>query len=337
MNAATTIQKLAERALAKDGELPLALLLELLAPVVELRRLAQKFGVTPKGGFRIDKAPAHVLAKLLAERRERAQLEELVALLLPPADAREADDGADVARLGELQQLLQLREAEANRMRGELERARESTARARERETALEQRLAASAEELRRAQRESERRAGAALPIEAPDARVDKQLRSRLHELESERDGLAAADEALRRQLASDRSRLRELEAEVQELEALVPRSRRRKKKPLPPPPPDERRFLLPRFTPSFYKSLEGKERRSIERAVQAVLLFCTEGHSYPGLEVKQIGGQDTWSLRASLALRVYFRQLPGAGEIELLELGDREDQNTTLRRLKDR
>ncbi len=66
------------------------------------------------------------------------------------------------------------------------------------------------------------------------------------------------------------------------------------------------------------------------------MLVFCTEGHAYPGLEVKQLGGQDTWSLRASLGLRVYFRPLAD-GEIELLELGDREDQHTTLRRLKER
>ncbi|MCK5945323.1 MAG: hypothetical protein KAI24_25260, partial [Planctomycetes bacterium] len=87
---------------------------------------------------------------------------------------------------------------------------------------------------------------------------------------------------------------------------------------------------------PSFYKSLEGKERRSVERALHAILLFCTEGHGYPGLEVKPMGGQDTWSLRASLGLRVYFRPRPD-GDIDVLELGDREDQNTTLRRLKER
>ena len=87
---------------------------------------------------------------------------------------------------------------------------------------------------------------------------------------------------------------------------------------------------------PSFYKSLVGKERKSVERAFQAILLFCTEGHAYPGLEVKQLGGQDTWSLRASLGLRVYFTQRPD-GDIELLELADREDQHTTLRRLKER
>jgi hypothetical protein len=66
------------------------------------------------------------------------------------------------------------------------------------------------------------------------------------------------------------------------------------------------------------------------------VLLFCTEGHAYPGLDVKQLGGQDTWSLRASLGLRVYFRQRDD-GDVEFVEVADREEQNTTLRRLKER
>ena len=85
-----------------------------------------------------------------------------------------------------------------------------------------------------------------------------------------------------------------------------------------------------------FYKSLEGKERRSIERGVQAVLLFCTEGPSYPGLEVKQIEGQEIWSLRASLKLRVYFELLEERC-VEFVAVADREDQHTTLRRLKER
>jgi hypothetical protein len=64
--------------------------------------------------------------------------------------------------------------------------------------------------------------------------------------------------------------------------------------------------------------------------------MFCTEGYAYPGLEVKQLGGQDMWSMRASLGLRIYFRPI-GERDIEVLELGDREDQNTTLRRLKEK
>jgi len=129
---------------------------------------------------------------------------------------------------------------------------------------------------------------------------------------------------------------MRELEEENAELEQLLPKGRRRKKAPEPPPPAPDRRFRLPYFAQSFYRSLDGKDRRSVERAVEAVLLFCTEGHAYPGLEVKQLGGQDTWSLRASLGLRVYFRQRDD-GDVEILEVADREEQNTTLRRLKER
>ena len=40
--------------------------------------------------------------------------------------------------------------------------------------------------------------------------------------------------------------------------------------------------------------------------------------------------------MRASLGLRIYFRPI-GEGDIEVIELGDREDQNTTLRRLKEK
>ncbi|MCA8949420.1 MAG: hypothetical protein KDE27_07945, partial [Planctomycetes bacterium] len=191
--------------------------------------------------------------------------------------------------------------------------------------------------ELVRERREREAAGRAREPVAADRAAEVRGLERRVRELEGEREGFLAADEALRRQLARNQSRLREIEGQNAELEALIPASRRRKRKPLPPPPPEEpRRVLVPRFLPSFYKSLDGKERKAVERAVQAILLFCTEGHSYPGLEVKQLGGQDMWSLRASLGLRVYFRPLPD-GDIEILELGDREEQNTTLRRLKDK
>lgn len=337
-DAAVALKKLGERVLAKNGEVPLALLLELSVPVRRLRELAREFGLTPKGGFRIDKASAHVLAPLLAELREPERLDQVLRLLLPATPtatetaASDASAAEALAAASEHKQLLALRDAEVARLRDELERAREVTARGNERASELARRLQQGEQELARSRGER-----AARTDRAPTpARDDKELQRRVHDLENEREGFVAADAALRRQLAHNQSRLRELEQTVQELEALLPKGRRRRK-PLPPePPPPDRRFLLPRFTAAFYKSLEGKEHRAVERAVQAVLLFCTEGHGYPGLEVKQLGGQDTWSLRASLGLRVYFRPI-GDGEIELLELGDREDQNTTLRRLKER
>ncbi|MBL8723777.1 MAG: hypothetical protein JNK49_07005 [Planctomycetes bacterium] len=320
-------RKLTERVLAGAGQLPLASLLEWLVPVAALRGLARRFGLTPKGGFRLEKAPAHVLAPLLAELRDPEQLDAVFALLVPEAPANPPAPVAAEAP-AETLALLALREAELARTHADLAAAREAAQRAREREADLARRLAAAEEDLARG-------AQGARPM--PVLRAEPEtaaLAHRLHELEAERDGWQAADAALRRQLAHNQSRMRELEQQAAELEALLPKGRRRR--PPPPEPEPDRRFRVPYFEPSFYKSLVGKERKAVERAVQAVLLFCTEGHAYPGLEVKQLGGQDTWSLRASLGLRVYFRQRDD-GDIEVLEIADREDQHTTLRRLKER
>jgi len=336
--AAVTLKRLTEQVLKAGGDVPLTLLLECLPEVEDLRGLAQKLGLSPKGGFRVERAPAKVLAPILAEQRDAKSLHEVLELLLPKAPTTESADvdaqRASDKEVGELQALLALRDAEAARLREEIERAREGQNRACASEAELGRQLSETQEQLARARREVQEASDR--PNEPPTARDDRELAHRLHELEAEREGLLAAEEALRRQLARDHSRARELEEEVAELESLIPASRRRKKKPMPPEPESERRVLVPHFLPSFYKSLEGKERRSVERAVQAILLFCTEGPSYPGLETKQIGGQDTWSMRASLGLRIYFRPI-GEGDIEVIELGDREDQNTTLRRLKEK
>jgi hypothetical protein len=328
------LHKLAERILAKGADVPLAMLLEFAVSVKKLRALARKLGLSPKGGYRIERAPAHVLAPLLAEQREAESLEQVLALLLPAPDAKAERPQSPQAPSAEMTALLSLREAEVARLRAEVERMRESMSRSRERESDLQRRLELSERDvlvLRQQIGRLER-----VPDRAvPDPRGQRALQQQLHDLEGEREGLIAADEALRRQLAHTRTRVRELERVVTEFEAILPKGRRRKRPP-PEPPEPERTFRLPWFTASFYKSLEGKERRSIERAVHAILLFCTEGHAYPGLEVKLLGGQDTWSLRASLGLRVYFRSRDD-GDIEVLELADREEQHTTLRRLKER
>lgn len=336
--AAVTLKRLTEQVLKNNGDVSLQLLLECLSDVADLRALAQQFGLSPKGGFRVEKAPAKVLAPLLAEQRDAKNLKDVLATLLVRPSQEDAADTEGLARLEEqvkeAQALLSLRDTEVARLRDEIERSREGQTKAREREVEIERQLAQAQEDLARARRSlhDAQHQKAAVPA----SRDDRDLEHRLHEMEAERESLLAAEQALRRQLARDHSRTRELEDEVAELESLIPASRRRKKKPMAPLPEAERRILVPHFLPSFYKSLENKDRRSIERAVQAVLLFCTEGHAYPGLEVKQMGGQDTWSMRASLGLRIYFRPI-GDGDIELLELADREDQDTTLRRLKER
>lgn len=328
------VRRLADEVL-RGRSLPLELLLEVLIPVRRLRALARQFGVSPKGGFRLDRAPARVLAPLLARLEDPAQLDEVLAELLQGRDADGAASGGAKAapEPAEPQPIVQLREQELQRARDELERARQAAARALEREAALRRELEQRDEEVQRLRAELQRPRPSA-PAPGGSGRDDSALLARLRDLEHEIEAREAADAALRRQLAVERSRLRAAEEENAELSRLVPPGRRRRKQ--EPPPPPERRVVLPYFAPSFYRSLDGKDRRSVERAMLAILLFCTEGHSYPGLEVKQLGGQDTWSLRASLGLRVYFR--PRAdGDVEFLELADREDQHTTLRRLKDR
>jgi hypothetical protein len=320
------------------------MLLETLVPVRRLRDLARRLGLSPKGGFRLEKAPARVLAPALAELREPDALDEVLQALgnavrgddeSEPEGAPAVAPAAGDATVAPAESAVErLKHQELARLRAELERAREGALRASERESELRQRLQAAEEQQRRAAAEAER---LRQPRTAPGAggEPDRDLQRRVHHLEQEVSAREDADAALRRQLAADRSRMHELEEEVAELEQLLPKGRRRKKTPEPPPAPD-RRFRLPYFAPSFYRSLDGKDRKSVERAVEAVLLFCTEGHAYPGLEVKQLGGQDTWSLRAALGLRVYFRQRDD-GDVEILELADREEQNTTLRRLKER
>ena len=336
--ASLKLKRLREKVLSGNGQLSLSDLLEQLVPLDRLRAFATEFGVTPKGGFRIERAPATVLAAKLAEERDPARLDKLVHALATPLEpsAQPAPPEPSSSRdLNEARALLSLKAQEVQRLRDDLERARKGLARAQDRERSLERQLSAANEAATRAQRlvvEAQN----VQPPAAQDGKQDKDLTRRVRELEAECASLQTADEAMRRQLASERSRMRELEEELAELDALIPASRRRKKNPLPPALPAERRFVVPYLQSSFYKSLIGKERRSIEQAWHALLLFCTEGHGYPGLEVKSMGGQDTWSLRASLGLRVYFRPRPD-GDVDVLELGDREDQPTTLRRLKDK
>jgi len=331
------VRKLTERALKERGALPLSLLLEVLVPLARLRAVAAEIEASPKG-FRIEKAPANALAVAMAETKEPDALDKAIALLLEPrAETRAEPEAKAPAGKDTEPSQAQARflEQEAKRLQGELERARESLQRAAERESELRRQGAADRDELSRARVECARLRELVSAAKPALPTTDRDLARRLHDLELDLESRIEADEAVRRQLASDRSRLRELEAEVEELTALLPKGRKRKAPPQPPPEP-EHRLQVPWFQPSFYKSLVGKDRRSVERAIQAVLLFCTEGHAYPGLEVKQLGGQDTWSMRASLGLRVYFRHRPDGG-IDVLELADREDQHTTLRRLKER
>ncbi|MBL8751978.1 MAG: hypothetical protein JNK15_01650, partial [Planctomycetes bacterium] len=201
-DGSVALKKLAERVLGKGADLPLALLLELLAPVRQMRELAAEFGLSPKGGFRLEKAPAHVLAPMLAELRDGKQLDRVLRLLLPPARApgKAATEHEPDPALAEATALAELRGADLARARDELERARETAARARERESDLLRRLELAEQETAMVRRAAAPRPSAAAPGKATTGLGDdKELQVRVHELESEREGLLDTHEALRR------------------------------------------------------------------------------------------------------------------------------------------
>ncbi|MHC5065936.1 MAG: hypothetical protein ACYTG5_18400 [Planctomycetota bacterium] len=312
------------------GRIRLSTLLVSMVKLDQLRSLAKSNGISPKG-YRVEKASADMLSDLLAESEDPEVLREACALVLAESStskrtaAPEPRTEVDVRRH---------REREVKDLRAELQRYREQLARAREREADWNRRLSLEEEKVAKLRSQiaglsQEQRSEREVSI-APD-----QSR-RIRDLELDLEALGEAEAALRRLLALRAARIRELEGSIAELEPLVPKGRRRKAKPAAPAPVLSEHFRLPRFPASFYKSLEGKDRRSLEKAMHAVLIFCVEGPTYPGLEVKQLEGMDIWSLRASLKLRVFF-QLRGDGDVDFLALADREDQHTTLRRLKDR
>lgn len=326
-----SVQALTREVLRDDGRITLARLVQELVPIDALRALARHHGLAPKG-YRVDRAPASRLASLLADPKRPDVVEELVELLIGNDPTPEA--GADQKQLEDLEARLRLRDGELARVKSDLARCRSQAARQREREAdlvarleAAELRVAAARAEVEAARREGENR------NKTPAGR-DRQVR-RIHELERAVEAFTTAEEGLRRMVALRQARIRELEEQVVDLQQRVPKGRKSPKEKVEAPRLAAH-FRVPHFTVSFYKSLEGKERRHVEQAIQAALVFCTEGPAYPGLEVKQIEGQELWSLRASLKLRVYFL-FRDDGAVEFVAVADREDQHTMLRRLKER
>lgn len=323
------IAQMVADALEDRGRINLATLLLALADVEKLRAIAKQHGLSPKG-YRVERAPDHLLASLFAESKDAEILAEVCELVLM---SRQTTKASAPIKAVESAAARRHREQELDEIRAELQRSREQLARVRGKESSWNQRL--QIEEEKAARLRSEIETLHRKVDHLGEAAVPSDQSRRIHELQLDLETLGEAEEALRRLLAMRVARIRELEAQIHDLEELVPKGRRKKKVP-PSAPVLAEGFRLPQFLASFYKSLEGKDRRSIEKAFQAIMLFCVEGPSYPGLEVKQLEGIDLWSMRASLKLRVFFR-LREDGDADFIALADREDQHTTLRRYKER
>lgn len=73
--------KLREESLGGGGKVSLAMLIQSLIPVGNLRDLAREHGLSPKGGYRLERAPAKVLASALCDALAPEALEDVCELL----------------------------------------------------------------------------------------------------------------------------------------------------------------------------------------------------------------------------------------------------------------
>ncbi len=342
MNREKLASKLHEEALGGGGKVSLATMAEALIPVKNLRDVAREHGVSPKGGYRLERAPAKILAPLLCEPHLSDVLDDVCELLaehmtLNIAEKKNAKKKADAAKTrapAYLESVLKLTTQELELAKGEVTKAREVAQGLRDRADELNRRVQMDGERITQLNKEIEacreemERLGNAQPVVARDQS------NKILSLEKDLDEQNQIEWQQRIKLAEQAAAIREREERILELEELIPPGRKRKKKKEPPKPPEN--FVVPHFTPAYLKSLAGKDRRAIEHAYRAVFLFCTEGSRYPGLQVKALDPSNVWSLRASRKLRVYFRRRPD-GDVEILDLLDRQEQETMLRRYREK
>jgi regulator of replication initiation timing len=325
-------QELMQALLTGRGSVAAGVLLRFLLLEPELRELCARFDLKPKGGFRIEKAPLHlllpVLEKALLERDEVRDAVAAAVTAQAAAPAAEKTAPADPQR----DRLVELKDQEIRRLKDEADQAREVAGRRGEHVEALQRRIDELMDEAAqiRAEREFLRRELDRLgksPREPQDS--DRDIVGFLRRVEQ----LETLNEELRRSLAVEATNIATLQAETDELRSKVPDWR--KKTPQPPPADlpqqDAGVFPIPVFTPDFYRSLVDRDRRVVQAAFQAVFLLVSRGPSYPGLETKRLEGTSSlWSIRATIKHRVYFEF--GQGEFKVLRLEDRREQDRFLR-----
>ncbi|MEZ5987675.1 MAG: hypothetical protein R3F30_00825 [Planctomycetota bacterium] len=201
----------------------------------------------------------------------------------------------------------------------DLREAREHLAEERRRAKALERERDDLARE-REPRRGSGRRQG-------PSERRLAEAAQRIAELEQ-------ADQQRRLDLATARSRIRELEAEVEELEGLLPRGQkeRRKQKRRSEEEARTQASLLPVLEPDFLAALGRLPETDQRRVFSALAQVVLHGLEVPGLATKILKGKgELMSVRAGIHLRIYFHR--DGDRLRLLHVGTREEQDSFLKR----
>ena len=128
MNREKLASKLHEEALGGGGKVSLATMAEALIPVKNLRDVAREHGVSPKGGYRLERAPAKILAPLLCEPHLSDVLDDVCELLaehmtLNIAEKKNAKKKADAAKTrapAYLESVLKLTTQELELAKGEV-------------------------------------------------------------------------------------------------------------------------------------------------------------------------------------------------------------------------
>ncbi|HMQ20916.1 MAG TPA: hypothetical protein PKE00_00395 [Planctomycetota bacterium] len=327
--------------LTPRGRFSFATLLATLLPLEELRRAAKEGGVKPKG-FRVEHATAQQLAEAIALAFVGdPKLQEVIATSLdvatttaaPPPVAEQAKPTSGPASTSDALEIAQLR-TEVQR----LERSSRRAAKSRD-ETLSELHAARFKIHDLEAQvaallRKDEQRAAAGSRASVDRLASKDADTTKIFSLERALEETESVDRERRLRIAELTSRIRELQAENEELEGMLPRGERERRRQLRKSHEEvERRTtMLPRFSDEFLRSvalLQGNEQRQVFVAIARLILF---GPEYPGLHFKVLKGVDgVSSIRAAEGLRIYLQR--SADVVDLLDCGQREQQSSWLKR----
>jgi hypothetical protein len=164
VNREKLASKLHEEALGGGGKVSLATMAEALIPVKNLRDVAREHGVSPKGGYRLERAPAKILAPLLCELHLPDVLDDVCELLAEHmtsniAEKKNAKKKADAAKTrapAYLEPVLKLTAQELEQAKGEVSKAREVAQGLRDRVDELNRRVQMDGERITQLNKEIE-------------------------------------------------------------------------------------------------------------------------------------------------------------------------------------
>ena len=96
-----------------------------------------------------------------------------------------------------------------------------------------------------------------------------------------------------------------------------------------------ENQVAVPHLEKEFHQSLAEYDAKTVARIFKALFRVCQDP-AHTSLNFKKMSGRgDIYSIRATPALRIYFFREPGA--LRFLLAGDREEQDRSLRQLRER